>query len=135
MAFQSFDFERTWRLFQKRVMHTKFNIYVFIIVKWWFSIILIKTSCYMEFKTLRSKPYTVIGSMLNKWFSWESFVLFLLAIVLLQFTDSDYPLVSSNFSYIKILSYHHCGIQIQTLKKKYFQNERKRVCMVQVIKL
>jgi hypothetical protein len=29
--FQSFDFERTsWRLFQKRVMCTKFDIYVFI---------------------------------------------------------------------------------------------------------
>ena len=32
MAFQSFDFERTWwRLFQKRIMRTKFDISVFII--------------------------------------------------------------------------------------------------------
>jgi hypothetical protein len=32
LAFQSFDFVRTWwRLFQKRVVHTKFDIYVFII--------------------------------------------------------------------------------------------------------
>jgi len=31
MAFQSLDFERTWlKLFQKRVMRTKFDIYVFI---------------------------------------------------------------------------------------------------------
>jgi hypothetical protein len=31
LAFQSFDFERTWwRLFQKRVVRTKFDIYVFI---------------------------------------------------------------------------------------------------------
>jgi hypothetical protein len=31
LSFQSFDFERTWwRLFQKRVVRTKFNIYVFI---------------------------------------------------------------------------------------------------------
>ena len=31
MAFQSFDFERTWwRLFQKCVVHIKFDIYVFI---------------------------------------------------------------------------------------------------------
>jgi hypothetical protein len=31
LAFQSFDNERAWsRLFQKRVVHTKFNIYVFI---------------------------------------------------------------------------------------------------------
>jgi hypothetical protein len=31
LAFQSFDFRRTrWRLFQKRVVHTKFDIYVFI---------------------------------------------------------------------------------------------------------
>ena len=30
-SFQSFDFERTWwRLFQKRVVRTKFDIYVFI---------------------------------------------------------------------------------------------------------
>ena len=30
MTFQSFDFERTWwRLFQKRVVRTKFNIYMF----------------------------------------------------------------------------------------------------------
>jgi len=30
-AFQSFDFERTWwRLFQKCVMHTRFDIYVFV---------------------------------------------------------------------------------------------------------
>jgi hypothetical protein len=32
LAFQSFDFERTWwRLFQKRVVHTKFDIFVFIL--------------------------------------------------------------------------------------------------------
>ena len=32
LAFQSFDFQCTWwRLFQKRVMRTKFDIYVFII--------------------------------------------------------------------------------------------------------
>ena len=32
LAFQSFDFDRTWwRLFQKRVVRTKFDIYVFII--------------------------------------------------------------------------------------------------------
>jgi hypothetical protein len=32
LAFQSFDFVRTWwRLFQKRVVRTKFDIYVFII--------------------------------------------------------------------------------------------------------
>ena len=31
LAFQSFDFERTWwKLFQKCVMHTKFDIYIFI---------------------------------------------------------------------------------------------------------
>ena len=31
LAFESFDFERTsWRLFQKRVVRTKFDIYVFI---------------------------------------------------------------------------------------------------------
>jgi hypothetical protein len=31
LAFQSFDFERTWwRLFQKRVVRSKFNIHVFI---------------------------------------------------------------------------------------------------------
>jgi len=31
LSFQSFDFERRWgRLFQKRVMRTKFDIYVFI---------------------------------------------------------------------------------------------------------
>jgi len=31
LAFQSFDIERTWwRLFQERVMRTKFDIYVFI---------------------------------------------------------------------------------------------------------
>jgi len=31
LAFQSFDFGRTWwRLFQKRVVRTKFDIYVFI---------------------------------------------------------------------------------------------------------
>ena len=31
LAFQSFDIEPTWwRLFQKRVVHTKFDIYVFI---------------------------------------------------------------------------------------------------------
>jgi len=30
LAFQSFDFERTWwRLFQKRVVRTKFDIFVF----------------------------------------------------------------------------------------------------------
>ena len=33
LAFQSFDFERTrWRLFQKRVVRTKFDIYVIIFV-------------------------------------------------------------------------------------------------------
>ena len=32
MAFQSFGFERTWwKLFQKRVVRTKFDIYVFIV--------------------------------------------------------------------------------------------------------
>ena len=32
LAFKSFDFERTrWRLFQKRVVRTKFDIYIFII--------------------------------------------------------------------------------------------------------
>ena len=31
LAFKSFDFERTWwRLFQKRIVYTKFDIYVFI---------------------------------------------------------------------------------------------------------
>jgi len=31
LAFQSFDFESTWwKLFQKRVVRTKFDIYVFI---------------------------------------------------------------------------------------------------------
>jgi len=31
LAFNSFDFERTWwRLIQKRVVRTKFDIYVFI---------------------------------------------------------------------------------------------------------
>ena len=31
VAFESFDFERIWwRLFQKRAIHTKFDIYVFI---------------------------------------------------------------------------------------------------------
>ena len=31
LAFQSFGFERTWwRLFQKRIVRTKFDIYVFI---------------------------------------------------------------------------------------------------------
>jgi hypothetical protein len=31
LAFQSFDFERIrWRLFQKRVVSTKFDIYIFI---------------------------------------------------------------------------------------------------------
>ena len=31
LAFQSFEFKHTWwRLFQKRVVHTKFDIYVFI---------------------------------------------------------------------------------------------------------
>ena len=35
LAFQSFDFERTrWRLFQKRVERTKFDIYVFIMQQW-----------------------------------------------------------------------------------------------------
>jgi hypothetical protein len=29
LAFQSFDYERTgWRLFQKRFVHTKFDIYI-----------------------------------------------------------------------------------------------------------
>ena len=33
LAFQSFDFERTWwRLFQKRVVCTKFDIYVFMYI-------------------------------------------------------------------------------------------------------
>ena len=33
LAFQSFDFERIWiRLFQKRVLRYKFNIYVFIFI-------------------------------------------------------------------------------------------------------
>jgi hypothetical protein len=33
LAFQSFDFERTWcRLFQKRVLRTKFDIYIFITI-------------------------------------------------------------------------------------------------------
>jgi len=33
---RSFSFERTcWRVFQKRVMCTKFKIYVFIIYEWW----------------------------------------------------------------------------------------------------
>jgi hypothetical protein len=33
MTFQSFDFEDTWwRIFQKRVMRTKFDIYVFIFI-------------------------------------------------------------------------------------------------------
>jgi hypothetical protein len=33
LAFQSFDFGRTWwRLFQKRVVRTKFDIYDFIIL-------------------------------------------------------------------------------------------------------
>ena len=32
--FQSFDYERTWSLFQKRVVSTKFDIYVFIIILW-----------------------------------------------------------------------------------------------------
>ena len=33
IGFQPFDFERTWwRLFQKRVVHTKFDIYVFIVL-------------------------------------------------------------------------------------------------------
>jgi hypothetical protein len=32
LAFQSFDFERTWwRLFQKSVVYSEFDIYVFII--------------------------------------------------------------------------------------------------------
>jgi len=36
LTFQSFDFERTWcRLFQKRVVRTKFYIYVFIMCYWW----------------------------------------------------------------------------------------------------
>jgi len=31
LAFQLFDYERTWwRLFQKRVMRTKFDIYIFV---------------------------------------------------------------------------------------------------------
>jgi hypothetical protein len=31
LVFQYFDIERTWwRLFQKRVLHTEFDIYVFI---------------------------------------------------------------------------------------------------------
>jgi len=35
MAFQSFDFERTWwRLFQKRVVHTKYDIYHFNYYLW-----------------------------------------------------------------------------------------------------
>jgi len=34
LAFQSFDFERTWwMLFQKRVVHTKFDMYVCIRIK------------------------------------------------------------------------------------------------------
>jgi len=33
LAFKSFDFERTWsRLFPKRVVRTKFDIYVFILI-------------------------------------------------------------------------------------------------------
>jgi hypothetical protein len=33
LAFKYFAFGRTWRrLFQKRVVHTKFDIYVFIII-------------------------------------------------------------------------------------------------------
>jgi hypothetical protein len=33
LAFQSFDWERTWyRLFKKRVVRTKFDIYVFITI-------------------------------------------------------------------------------------------------------
>jgi len=33
LAFQSFDFVSTWwRFFQKRVIHTKLDIYVFIII-------------------------------------------------------------------------------------------------------
>jgi len=36
LAFQSLDFERTWwRLLQKRVVCTKFDIYVFITEKQW----------------------------------------------------------------------------------------------------
>ena len=36
LAFQSFYFERTWwRLFQKCVVRTKFDIYVFISLKYW----------------------------------------------------------------------------------------------------
>ena len=36
LAFQSFDFECTWwRLFHKRVVCTKLDIYVFIITNWW----------------------------------------------------------------------------------------------------
>ena len=35
LAFQSLDFERTWwRLFQKRVVRTKFDIYVYIVSVW-----------------------------------------------------------------------------------------------------
>jgi len=42
LAFQSFDFERTWwRLFQKRVVRTKYDIYVFI---------LDNTVCYLAIK-------------------------------------------------------------------------------------
>ena len=44
LAAQPFDYERTWwRLFQKRVVRTKFDIYVLITITWSIYVIINKT--------------------------------------------------------------------------------------------
>jgi hypothetical protein len=100
LAFQSFDFERTWlRLFQTRVVHTKFDIYVLLH--------LATRRMPLTFLEHLSSPLYSVGFVLpSLWFCKSLFVLlslFFWPLYCLFFFDVRLmitPLVSLDFSCI-----------------------------------
>jgi hypothetical protein len=69
LPFQSFDYERTWwRLFQKRAVRTKFDIYVFILSRYLFdSIHLNWRNCYIKSNYIKSYK-----NQWQHWYIWGS---------------------------------------------------------------
>jgi len=69
LSFPSLDFVRAcWRLFQKRVVRTKFDIYMHVFIKqWWWTIPPISTICTSHHRTQKRSRHVALNTHDMAW--------------------------------------------------------------------
>ena len=112
MAFQSFDFECTWwRLFQKRVVRTKFDIYVFITITWSIPLLVDYYLCIITFKMyqvflmFKWKYVCTVSKLLSNYCGFLTILYFKVLLL-------NYFAVFMKILRVKYYTVHHMGVVI-----------------------